>query len=296
MYRSLSTLGLRRSLRRSQSRRRQSGGGAANPPHAHVETLEDRQLNSVTVPSGYAQILSLTLDAVTLATQSIPVQADRDYFFKATGRHVASPTPELHADAASVESYVGLWSEQRRLHITSEGVELADWGYHTDDSEYGAAYHANTSTMLSAFLTDSYAQDNQGSISLTVYRKVLLGTMTGTESGGGASVTASGNNPGGTATLFVTPNSSNQATVLLSALVSPNTTEALNNVAWSAYDASGNQLGGDTFDSGGDSITFTFNSPTDVFTVRGGTDINGNGVFDYGTETATRTITVQRVS
>lgn len=260
-----------------------------------IERLENRQLMSVTAPAGYVAVQSLTLDAVTLAAQSIPVTADRDYYFKASGAHVMSSNPTLHADAASFEPYVDLWADDTRLHIAAEGVDLVNWGHHVIDNEYGASYHSDSNATLTAYISDSFAADNAGSLSLVVYRKVIVGTVTAVESGGvGAGVTASGTNDG-IATLSVTPNASSQSTVNLSAVISPNTTEARDKAVWAAYDASNNVIGGDSFDSGGDSITLTFSSPATVFTIRSGTDTNGNGAFDYGLETANRTITVQRV-
>ena len=261
-----------------------------------VELLENRRFMSVSVPAGYTQVQTLTFDSTSTAAQAIPVAADRDYFFKATGAHVWSPSPTLHADAASTESYVGFWSAETRLHIKSGSTDLVYWGTHVTDSEYGASYHADSTTTLWATLAGSDSpDDNTGSVSLAVYRKVIVGTVTVIETGGvGAGVTASGNY-GGNATLTVTPNASNQSTLNISALVSPTTADAPDKVAWAAYDAAGHVLGGDTFDSGGDSVTVTFGSSTDTFTIRAGTDTNGNGAFDYGTETASRTITVQRV-
>jgi hypothetical protein len=262
-----------------------------------VEPLEDRRMMSVSVPNGYVQVQSLTLDAVTLAAQSISLSASRDYFFKATGTHVmSSPNPTLHADAASAETVNHLWSDGIRLHITNAGgTELVTWGTHATDNEYGASYHSDGNATLSAFITDSDATDNEGSLTLVVYRKVVLGTMTAEEVGGGNAVATATGSLNGTATLLVTLDASNQATVSLSALVSPNTAEALNKVAWTAYNSAGTVIASDTFDSGGDTITLTFNSRSDTFTIRAGTDTNGNGAFDFDTEVIQRTITVQSV-
>jgi hypothetical protein len=271
--------------RRSPRSRRSTVAAAA------IEALDPRRLMSVSVPAGYVQVASLTLDAVSLAAQSIDVTAGHDYFFKATGKHVLAQGPNRYADAASYEPTANSWSDGTHLHVRLGGVDVASWGAHASDNEYGASYTPAADASLSAVITDGNPSDNGGSLNLTVYERVDLVSLTVTSVGGGV---ASATDYDGTAdTLSVAVYGANQATVDVSAAVTPDSDSPRGMAVWAAYDAEGGLLGGDTFDAGDDSITFTFASSTDTFTIRAGIDLNGNGVLDAGSET-TRTLIIQQ--
>jgi hypothetical protein len=246
---------------------------------------------SVTVPAGYVEIASLTLDATTLAAQTVDVDAGRDYFFKATGTHVLAQNPTRLADAAGYEPTAGTWSTGTHLHVRLDGVDVVDWGAHASENEYGNSYTPTADATLSAVISDSNPSDNSGSLSLTVYERVLLASFTATEQGGSA---ASATDAGGAAdVLYVTAlDITNSAIVDLSAGVSVDSDAALGQAVWAFYDSQDVLLGEDSFDEGNDVISCTFAGPSDFYTIRAGVDTNGNGYLDAESET-TRVLLVQ---
>src|SRR4051812_44878232 len=72
---------------------------------AVVESLENRQLFTVTVPDGAVAIGFITIDSTSSAGTDTPtLKKGHDYFFVASGEHQLAVSPLREADAAGFES------------------------------------------------------------------------------------------------------------------------------------------------------------------------------------------------
>ena len=141
-----------------------------------VEPLEGRQLLSASVPAGYVSIGSVSVSALSGAGADTPsLVAGQSYYFVADGAHQLATDPAVRqADAAGYEKKPGQWVAGTHLHVGS-----ISWGSaHDSGSQYGADYTASADGPLHAYISDSFYGDNSGSITLTVYQKVTLQSLT----------------------------------------------------------------------------------------------------------------------
>ncbi len=251
---------------------------------ACIESLEQRKLLSVAIPSGYAQIgEAITVDATSSAVVSSGLQLESgiQYFIKASGIHQLALNPTRQADAQFYEKNPGDWARGSKPHLRVTGV--SSWGSTRDtEGEYGA-YVTGNSAQLTAWVNDSYYGDNAGSLQLQVFQKVILDSLTVSDPAHVENaVTDSG-------TLYVEEGGDHTATIAITGLVTPGA--GADKALWRidepyAYQSQGN------FASDSNNVTLTVVDGNRVWNVKAGVDNNGNGNLDASEVTKTVGVTV----
>jgi hypothetical protein len=266
---------------------------------AVVETLESRQLLSVTIPDGYVKISgeeAISINSRWRTEQSpkqtgIILEEGANYFFVASGTHVLASSSGREADANYFEQ-VGTsnWTNPlptANVHLRVTGV--SSWGSYQSDHIYGA-FATGDGNELKPWISDSNYTDNVGNLYLEVYQEVVLKSMTVQDVAAG-SVTVPGGQTAFSESVY-SPGASEsddwETPITISATLSVNTAEAWAMAKYQIVMADGSVFETGQISASGVDATVPFPGPIadHGFEVRAWIDTNQNGEVD-GNESVT---------